>query len=76
MSDEPATVPALLRVLDGTATSAHAQRAAIKVWLADHTPNSALRTSLRANGHGLLLTRVGCIGAIAHRTTAVGPPPE
>lgn len=72
-SAEPASVPALLRVLDSTTNSAQAQRAAIKGWLTDHTPSPPLRLSLHANGYGLLLDRLRSVGAIAHRATPSDP---
>ena len=64
-TEAPATLPALLRTLGCGRATVSTQLAAIKAWLATNTPSPALRYSLRANGHGRLLTSRR-IGPITH----------
>jgi hypothetical protein len=52
---KPATTPELLRLLHVDHEPVARQWRAITVWLTDHTPTTALRCSLRANGYGYLL---------------------
>jgi hypothetical protein len=52
---EPATAPELLRLLHVDHEPVARQWPAITEWLTDHTPTTALRCSLRANGYGYLL---------------------
>ena len=54
-SEQPTSVPALLRELSMDHASAENQKAALRAWLIDNTPDPALRLSLRGNGFGLLL---------------------
>jgi hypothetical protein len=55
---EPATTPALLRLLRVQDVSVKQQGAAIISWLTEHEPTRSLRCSLLANGYGLLLKQV------------------
>jgi hypothetical protein len=55
--DEPATLPALLRLLGVHHEPAARQRDAIMGWLDDHPASSELWVSLLANGYGLMLKK-------------------
>lgn len=51
----PATTPELLRLLHVDHEPVARQWPAINEWLTAHTPTTALKCSLRANGYGYLL---------------------
>jgi hypothetical protein len=55
---EPATTPALLRLLRVDEVPVKQQGAAIISWLTGHEPTRSLRCSLLANGYGHLLNQV------------------
>ena len=57
-SEQPTSVPALLRELSMDHASVENQKVALRAWLVDNTPDPALRLSLRGNGFGLLLTQI------------------
>lgn len=52
---QPATVPALLRLLGIPDVPVSGHHGAIADWLEHNDPSVELRISLRANGYGLLL---------------------
>jgi hypothetical protein len=52
---QPATVPALLRLLGIPDVPVLRHHDALAAWLEHNTPSRELRISLRANGYGLLL---------------------
>jgi hypothetical protein len=56
--EQPTSVPALLRELSMDHASVENQKVALRAWLIDNTPHSALRLSLRGNGFGLLLKEI------------------
>ena len=52
---QPETVAALLRRLHVENASAMRQVDALRAWLRDNIPSTALRVSMRRNGYGILL---------------------
>ena len=52
---QPETVTALLRRLHVENASAMRQVDALRAWLRDNIPSTALRVSMRRNGYGILL---------------------
>jgi hypothetical protein len=52
---QPETVAALPRKLHVDKASAMREVDALRAWLRDNIPNTALRVSIRRNGYGILL---------------------